>query len=86
MDGFLLETDSVILLLLPLDVPPDTVCELSTLSEEFLGLSGTGDLMASLRPCLPREALIARGMHFNCPEFDSSLSSTVSNCLEILQS
>lgn len=47
----------------------------SILSEEFLGPSETGDLMDSLRGCLLKEALIDRGIHFECPEDGSSLSS-----------
>lgn len=37
--------------------------ELSTPSEEVLGLSEEGDFIGSLRVCLLSEALIARGMH-----------------------
>ena len=64
----------MILLLLPLDVTGD-MPEPSILSDEFRGTSETGDLMDSLRGCLVNEALIDRGMHFECPEDDSSLSS-----------
>lgn len=64
----------MILLLPPLDVTGDML-ELSILSDEFLGPSEIGDLMDSLRSCLVNEALIDRGMHFECPEDDSSLSS-----------
>jgi len=66
----------VILLLLPLDVTED-MPEPSILSDEWRGPSETGDLMDSLRGCFDNEALIDRGMHFECPEDDddSSLSS-----------
>jgi len=74
----------VILLLPPFDTQGVAVCELSTPSEEFLGLSETGDLIDSHRAGLLNELLIDRGIHFECPEFDSSLSSVESNCLNVL--
>ena len=83
-DSFLDEEGSVILLLAPLDTHGDMVLELSTPSEEFLGLSDIGDLIDSLRGCFASEALIDLGMHFERPEVDSSLSSIVSNCLLVL--
>lgn len=64
----------MILWLLLLDDIED-MAEPSILSDEFLGPSEIGDLMDSLRGCLVSEALIDRGMHFECPEDDSSLSS-----------
>lgn len=74
---------SVILLLLPLDVTGDMLVP-SILSDEFLGPSEMGDLMDSLRGCLVNEALIDRGMHFECPEGDSPLSSCGFNSLYVL--
>lgn len=74
----------MILLLLQLDLLLATLFGLSTPSDEFLGLSEVGDLMDSHRGCLVKEALIERGMHFDCPGFESSLSSTESNCLLVL--
>lgn len=73
---------SVILLLLPFDELANNALELSALSEEILGLSERGDLIDSLRGCLAIEALIDRGMHFDCP---FSLSPAESNCLPDLQ-
>lgn len=61
-------------MLLPLDVTED-MPDPSNLSDEFLGPSEMGDFMDSLRGCLVNEALIDRGMHFECPEDVSSLSS-----------
>ncbi|KAK9043335.1 hypothetical protein V6N11_071680 [Hibiscus sabdariffa] len=52
--------DSVVLLLSPLDMLINAERELSIPSEEFLGLSETGDLIDSLLGCLLREALIER--------------------------
>ena len=74
----------MILLLLPLDATGD-MPELSILSEELLGPSEMGDLMDSLRGCLLNDALIDRGMHFVCPEDDSSLSSSEFSSLNVLQ-
>jgi hypothetical protein len=71
---FLPDEGSVILWLLPLDDIED-MQEPSILSDEVRGPSEIGDLIDSLRGCLVSEALIDRGMHFECPEDDSSLSS-----------
>ena len=75
----------MILLLPPKETLGDTAWELSTPSDEFLGLSEIGDLMDSLRGCLLSEALIDRGMHFDPPVVASPLSSVESNCLQLLQ-
>lgn len=75
----------MILLLPPLDALEVMICELSAPSEEFLGLSDTGDLIDSLRGCLLNEALIDRGIHFEPPEFDFCFSSTESDCLHVLE-
>lgn len=75
----------MILLLAPLDTIGETICEPLTPSEEFLGLSEAGDLIDSLRSCFVSEALIERGMHFDRPEVDSSLSSIDSGCLQVLK-
>lgn len=69
----------MILLLPPFDTQGVAVCELPTPSEEFLGLSEIGDRIDSHRACLLSELLIDRGIHFECPEFDSSFSSVESN-------
>lgn len=71
----------MIRLLPPLDTQGDMVRELSTLSDEILGPSETGDLIDSLLGCLLSEALIDSGMHFELDEVVSSLSATESNCL-----
>ena len=75
----------MILLLPPFDMLFSTERELSTLSEEFLGFSETGDLIDSLLGCLLSEALIERGMHLVRPEFNSSLCSAESSSLQVLQ-
>lgn len=75
----------MILLLAPPDTLGDIACEPSAPSEEVLGLSEAGDLIDSHRGCLLSEALIDRGMHFDRPEVDSSLSSIESSCLQVLQ-
>lgn len=64
----------MILWLLLFDVAED-MTEPSILSDEFLGPSEIGDRMDSFRVCFVSDALIDRGMHFECPEDDSSLSS-----------
>lgn len=75
----------MILLLAPFDTLGVMVLEPSTPSEEFLGLSEAGDLIDSFRGCFVNEALIDLGMHFERPDVDSSLSSIISNCLQVLQ-
>ncbi|KAK8697954.1 hypothetical protein V6N13_114086 [Hibiscus sabdariffa] len=77
--------DSVVLLLSPLDMLINAERELSIPSEEFLGLSETGDLIDSLLGCLLREALIERGMDFVHPKCNSSFSLVESNSLQLLQ-
>ena len=73
----------MILLLLPLDLTEDLL-EPSILSDELLDSSERGDFMDSLRNCLVKEALIDRGMHFECPEDGSSLSSCGFSSLYVL--
>lgn len=61
----------MILWLLLLDDIAD-MQEPSILSDDVLGPSEIGDLMDSPLGCLVSEALIDRGMHFECPEDGSS--------------
>ncbi len=74
----------MILLLLPFDVLLCMASELLVSSEDFRGLSKMGDLIDSLLGCLLIEAFIDLGMHFECPEVDSSLFSAESICLQVL--
>lgn len=53
-------------------------------SEDILGLSESGDLMDSDLGCLPRDALIDSGMHFDPVEGTSSFSSSAMDNLDIL--
>lgn len=85
-DCFFAGRGSVILLLPPMDMAGVVVRELSTLSDEILGPSETGDLIDSHLGCLPRETLIDLGMHFVRVELPSSLSSIESNCSVLLHS
>jgi hypothetical protein len=71
---FFPDEGSVILWLLLLDDIAD-MQEPSILSDDVLGPSEIGDLMDSPLGCLVSEALIDRGMHFECPEDGSSSSS-----------
>lgn len=84
-DCFSTDDCSTILLLAPLDVHEAMDCEPLAPSKEFLGLSESGDLIDSHRGCFVSEALIDLGMHFDPPEVSSSLSSTESDCLQVLQ-
>lgn len=76
----------MILLLPALDMQGDVIRELWNPSDDILGPSETGDLVDSLFGCLPSEALIFSGMHFELAEVVSSLSATESNCLQVLHS
>lgn len=62
----------------------DMIRELWTPSDDILGPSETGDLIDSLFGCLPSEALIDRGIHFELVESVSSLSAPESNCSQVL--
>lgn len=75
----------MILILPAFETPGDMICALSAPSEEFRGLSETGDFIDSLRGCLLNEVLIDRGIHFERPELDSSFSSNESDCLLVLE-
>lgn len=84
-DSFFPERGSVILLLPPMDEPGVDIRELSTLSDEILGPSETGDRIDTHLGCLLRETLIDLGMHFVRVEPPPSPSSVESSCWVLLK-